>query len=272
MIELEGVCKNTADGTLFSDLNLRVDTGEVLIVSGASSAGKTTLLHLLFGAARPDSGIVNVFGRDVSRLRRSSIALLRRKIGVCPQEIRLLEDRSALENVCIPLEIRALRRKEIRSRAVEALAMVGLALVVDEPAARLSSGQRRLVAFARAVVGEPEILLVDEPTNDLDSIRKDELCSLVEEMRAKNATCILTTNDTQVIGAAALCGWRHQELRGGKLQVVDFQIPTAAETDVSNGVPNVVPFPYAWGGSGVSPTNDGVARDLSGAALGGFAE
>lgn len=251
MIELEGVCKTIAAGELFEDLNLQVESGEVLILSGASGAGRTTLLNLLYGAARADSGSVRVFGRDVARLRRSSIALLRRQIGVCPQEIRLLDDRTALENVTIPLEIRSLRRKEIRSRAVEALGMVGLALSVDTVVSKLSSSQRRLVAFARAAVGEPQILLADEPMNDLDSIRKDELCSLLDELRTKKTTCLVTSNDTQVLGAAALCGWRHQELRGGTLNVVDFEIPDrAADLEASDGVPNVVPFPYAMGGLG----------------------
>lgn len=251
MIELEGVCKSTPSGKLFDELNLNVGTGEVMILSGASGAGKTTLLDLLYGAARADAGRVCVFERDVARLRRSSIALLRRQIGICPQEIRLLDERSALDNVSIPLEIRALRRKEIRTRAAEALGMVGLALHVDTLVNRLSSSQRRLVAFARAVVGEPQILLADEPMNDLDSIRKDELCSLIDELRTKKTTCIVASNDTQILGAAALCGWRHQELRGGKLTVVDFEIPERAATEeTSDGVPNVVPFPYAMGGLG----------------------
>jgi ABC-type ATPase involved in cell division len=264
MIELEGVdltLRGRREISLFRGLSLKVAAGEVLLLSGASGCGKTALLDLLIGTRQPDAGTVKLFDRDIARLRRSSLAFLRRLIGVVPQEILLLDDRTALDNVALPLEIRAVARTEIRRRATDALSTVGLAHAIDAPVATLATSERRLVALARALVSEPSMVLADEPTSDLDSIRKDELCSLIDELRTKQTTCVITTNDPQLLGTAALCGWRQCELRGGVLHAGDHDLFAAsapesrdADHDVDIDVeepevaPNVVRFPYAAGG------------------------
>src|SRR6266545_5076693 len=112
-------------------VSLTVEEGAFVLLTGPSGAGKSTLLKLIFAAERPDDGRVLLFGRDISRLRRSSIPYLRRNIGVVFQDFKLLPERSALENVTIALEIRALARRVMRDRAADALAAVGLAWKLD---------------------------------------------------------------------------------------------------------------------------------------------
>src|SRR5262245_26890333 len=127
MIALEGVTKRFGrhgEVIALDGVSLTVAEGELVLLTGPSGAGKTTLLRLLFAAARPDAGRVSVFGRDLGRLRRSSIPYLRRNVGVVFQDFKLLPDRTALENVALALEICALPRRPMRQRAADVLASV----------------------------------------------------------------------------------------------------------------------------------------------------
>src|SRR5687768_1065947 len=169
MIALRSVSlRSRATGAaLFTDLSLELEPGEAALVSGASGAGKTALARLLTAVARPDAGEVHMFGHDVAKLRRSSIALLRRRAAFVPQEMALLERESALANAAASLAVAAVPRAEARARAGAALERFGLGALAAVPVARLSSGQRRLVCLARAAAAEPALLVADDPTAHL---------------------------------------------------------------------------------------------------------
>ncbi len=266
MIEVENVCKRyrgRREVTPLDGVSLRVGRGEVVMISGTSGAGKSTLLRLLYGAEHADSGSVRVFGHNTRRLRRSSIALLRRRIGIVPQELTLLEDRSALDNVAIPLQVRALPRKAVRVQAAEALAHVGLAEAVDESVHRLSHGERQRVAIARALVARPLLILLDEPTSHLSSALAAELVATLDELCSGDASALIATTDRELLAAGTRRGWKHHELCDGQLypvelhrldealaaaheQVVD--VPPAEHAIEIEALPNVVPFPLARAG------------------------
>jgi cell division transport system ATP-binding protein len=218
MISLVGVTKRYGrhgEVIALDRVSLDVAEGEMMLLTGPSGAGKSTLLKLIFAAERPDEGKVLLFGRNISRLRRGSIPYLRRNIGVVFQDFKLLPDRSALENVAIALEIRALPRKLMRDKAADALASVGLAWKLDVSPARLSAGEQQRVAIARALVGEPALLLADEPTGNLDPVLTQDLLMTFEDVHRRGTTVVLATHDLGVMQAGARRGWKRTHLVAG---------------------------------------------------------
>jgi cell division transport system ATP-binding protein len=213
-------------------VSLAVEEGAFVLVTGPSGAGKSTLLRLVFAAERPDEGRVLLFGRDLGRLRRSSIPYLRRNIGVVFQDFKLLPDRTTLENVAMALEIRALPRRVMRDRAADALAAVGLGWKLDARPRRLSAGEQQRVAIARALVGEPAILLADEPTGNLDPDLTRDLLVLFADVHRRGTTILLATHDLQIMLAGEREGLSRAHLTAGR---IDVRRPAAAA--------NVVPFP-----------------------------
>jgi cell division transport system ATP-binding protein len=208
------------------EVSLRVEENDFVILTGPSGAGKSTLLRLMFAAERPDAGRVLLLGRDIGKLRRSSIPYLRRNVGVVFQDFKLLPDRSALENVAIALEIRAMPAKEIRTRAADALAAVGLAWKVDVSPARLSAGEQQRVAIARALVGDPAILLADEPTGNLDPALAQDLLQLFAEVHLRGTTVVLATHDREVVNTGARMGWRRLHLESGRVVMDESPLPS----------------------------------------------
>lgn len=258
MIQLHGVCRRyrgRRQQPVLQGVDLCVQAGEVVLLSGAAGSGKTTLLELVYAAQMPDSGTVEVFGRDLSRLRRSSLTLLRQCIGVVPQTLTLLEDRSALDNVALALEVQAEPRQRMRARAAEALGAVGLACEADTPVSELSSGQKQLVALARALVRGPSILVADEPTTHMDTDGRKTLVQLLATGAADGAVAVVATNDHRLLSMGAHHGWRHVELHQGTLwAIANRDSEHHAQSDTEGGdyesievtvESNVVPFPLA---------------------------
>jgi cell division transport system ATP-binding protein len=245
MIVLEEVSKRFGsrgrEVVALDDVTLTVEEGAFVLLTGPSGAGKSTLLKLIFAAERPDKGRVLLFGRDISRLRRSSIPYLRRNVGVVFQDFKLLSDRTALENVALALEIRALPRREMRDRAADALAAVGLAWKLDARPQTLSAGEQQRVAIARALVGEPAILLADEPTGNLDPDLTRDLLVLFADVHRRGTTIVLATHDLQIMLAGERAGLARAHLNQGRLDLFHPPEPAGDDRD------NVVLFPMNSG-------------------------
>ena len=200
-IELDGVGRLFGRGETevwaLRDVDLRAERGEFVLVKGASGAGKTTLLNLLSGLDAPTHGTIQVAHKDITRLSDKELSRFRNKhIGYVFQAFYLETNRSARENVSVPLVFAGVSATERAERATRMLERVGLADKVEVPASNLSAGQRQRVALARALVNEPELLLADEPTANLDSKTSREILALIRELHERNqVTVVLVTHE-----------------------------------------------------------------------------
>ena len=186
-------------GRAVSDVTFRLRKGEFAFLTGHSGAGKTTLLRMIHVAERPDEGEVRVSGYDTSKLRSKDIAMLRRKIGYVFQDFRLLQDRSAAENVAFALEVTGARRSVIRTKVGRLLAQVGLASKARSLPSELSGGEQQRVAVARALANDPMLLLADEPTGNLDERATRGIYDLFRAINAAGTAVLFATHDADLI-------------------------------------------------------------------------
>jgi lipoprotein-releasing system ATP-binding protein len=197
-------------------LDLEVETGEMVAIVGASGVGKSTLLHLLGGLDRADSGTIRIGDGDVTRLPDAALVAFRnRHVGFVFQFHHLLPEFSALENAEMPLRIARMPATEGRPRARRLLERVGLGDRLDHRPGMLSGGEQQRVAVARALVMQPTLLLADEPTGDLDEETADTLHGLLRDMHAEfGLTSVIATHNPRL---AAACD-RTLRLEGGRLR------------------------------------------------------
>ena len=204
LIETFELCKYYQNGTVVkavNGVNLKIEEGEFSSVVGPSGSGKTTLLNLIGGIDKPTKGRVILDGIEISSLPERKLSELRlRKIGFVFQSYNLIPVLTAFENVEFVLILRGVGKKERREKVMKILRDVGLEELADRPLTKLSGGEQQRVAVARAIVGEPKIVLADEPTANLDSENAIALVELMKKLNEeKGVTFILSTHDIRVV-------------------------------------------------------------------------
>jgi cell division transport system ATP-binding protein len=200
MIRIQGMSKRfDQHHAALVDVDLEIQRGEFVFITGPSGAGKTTLLRMILRQQAPSSGRIVVAGRDVSKLPARRIPSLRRFIGVVFQDFKLIRRKSALENVAYVLNVAGVSRAEQRRRAYNALRSVGLNHKLNALPPVLSGGEQQRVAIARAIVNEPKLLLADEPTGNLDPEMAIEIMRLFREINARGTTVLVATHDRSLI-------------------------------------------------------------------------
>jgi ABC-type lipoprotein export system ATPase subunit len=206
--------KRSLEVVLGMDVELR--RGEFLTLRGASGAGKSTLLHLLGGIDSPSQGEVWLAGRNLATLGRGDLARLRNKeVGFIFQAYYLLPELDALENVCLPARMARTPAAQAEARGRDLLARVGLKDRIEHKPYELSGGEQQRVAIARALINEPDIILADEPTGNLDSHTGEEIINLLCALRdEKQTTLVMATHDARVAARAP----RVMQLVDGQMQ------------------------------------------------------
>ena len=196
------------------DVSIELAKGEFVFLTGPSGAGKTRLLKLIFGAERPSEGQIVVLGRNIVRLGESAVPPLRRKIGVVFQDFKLLPRRTVEENVALALQVTGTPPRETRARVFAILKQLGLQHRRYHHPLSLSGGEQQRVAIARALVNEPEILLADEPTGNLDPELTLEIMDLIASAALRGTTVVVATHELEIVRRY---GKRAVRLEGGRI-------------------------------------------------------
>ena len=200
LIQAVNVSKVFKNGlTALDNINLNIDVGEFVFLTGQSGAGISTLIRLMFREDQPTSGKILIAGRSISRLTERETVALRRNSGVVFQDFRLLEKNTVFDNVAIALKAIEVPKEQIKLRVPEVLEQVGLAGREKDPVINLSGGERQRVAVARAIVNKPMILYADEPTGDLDPQTSMELMQLFVEINKNKTAVIMATHDREIV-------------------------------------------------------------------------
>jgi cell division transport system ATP-binding protein len=200
VIEAVDVSLRYRDGTLaLKCIDLQVSPGEVVYITGPSGSGKTSLLKLLMGIERPASGILKVLGENLAQSGTADLRRVRRLMGPVFQEFKLINGRTAFENVMLGMRFIDITVREMKRNAMFALEMAGLEHKAQVPVEKLSWGERQRVAVARAVARKPALILADEPTGNLDRENAMNILSLLESFRNTRTAVIITTHATHLV-------------------------------------------------------------------------
>jgi cell division transport system ATP-binding protein len=252
---------------LVCEASMRVTGGERVLIVGAAGVGTSRLAAAALGEVALAAGRIEVLGRDVARLRRSSLRLLRRRVGIVPQDLCLLEDRSAQLNVVLPLEIDGIPRSISIERAARVLALLGLEAEAARPVGELAMAARQRVAVARALVREPELVIADHPTSAQDAEGAELVCGALSDAADRGTACLVLGRDPALRAIAERDRWRQLALVHGALRPVsqiamqgialdDLLVDEASSpigTAAAEPAPpsNVLPFPLAARPAGV---------------------
>lgn len=200
------------------DLSFSLEPGSFQFLTGPSGAGKTSLLRLLFLSLKPTRGLINVFGRDSTSLDQRELPAVRRRIGIVFQDFRLLDHLTLYENVALPLRVRGQEETTYRRDVIDLLKWVGLAERIDAHPSVLSGGEQQRAAVARALIDQPELLLADEPTGNLDPTLARRLLRLFVELNRSGTSVVIATHDLTLMDQYDA---RRLVLNEGLLQIYD---------------------------------------------------
>jgi cell division transport system ATP-binding protein len=203
LVRLENVGLRYGHGPeILRNVSFRLEPGGFSFLTGPSGAGKTSLLRMLFLALKPTRGQIRLFGQDVNAFTRTSLPLIRRRIGVVFQEFRLLDHLTTYDNVALPLRVAGQREPAYRADVMDLLSWVGLADQAHAYPPVLSGGEKQRAAIARAVIGKPELLLADEPTGNVDPALARRLLHLFVELNRLGTTVLIATHDLKLVQQA----------------------------------------------------------------------
>lgn len=258
MIQFLGVSKKFAGGSAaLLDVSFKLEQGDFTFMRGASGAGKSTLLKLIYREIEPSSGRILVNGRNVSSIPRKKVPFLRRTIGVVFQDFRLIPRRTIFENISYLPQILGVGLQERKRLAYQTLRRVGLAHRMNSFPMQLSGGEQQRVAIARALINQPEILIADEPTGNLDPDLSWEIMRLFVEINAKGTTVLLATHEPSFVRAI---GGRVLSLDRGRLvgdRVVERQSRLLTDTSVEEDFEDSDNDPEAEGEINREPDEEG---------------
>lgn len=219
MIRFENVGLRYGMGPeILKDVSFHVRPKSFQFLTGPSGAGKTTLLRLLFLALRPTRGLITAFGKDVTAISNQELPFLRRRIGVVFQDFRLLDHMTTYENVALPLRVRGKEEASYRNDVIELLKWVGLGDRIHVLPPVLSGGEKQRAAIARALIDQPEVLLADEPTGNVDPPLARRLLRLFMELNRSGTSVVIATHDLTLMDQVEA---RRMILSGGRLEIHD---------------------------------------------------
>ena len=199
MIEFQNVSYAHSKGYGVNNLNMTIDDGDFTFLIGPTGSGKTTLMRLIYFDLLPDTGLVKVNGKLSTKMSHRKIANARKSIGMVFQDYKLLGDRSLFENIALPLHVLGFSAKDISTRVEEALELVGLEKKEKHLPSELSGGEQQRACLARAIIKEPDILLADEPTGNLDPVASFELVRLLETIHEMGTTILMASHNYNLI-------------------------------------------------------------------------
>lgn len=201
------------------DITFSIEPQSFQFLTGPSGAGKTTLLRLILLALKPTRGLINLFGHDVARIDKDTLTALRRRMGVVFQDFRLLEHLTTYENVALPLRVQGRAEASYRAEVIELLRWVGLGERMHVMPPVLSGGEKQRAAIARALIAQPQLLLADEPTGNVDPTLARRLLRLFVELNKAGTAIVIATHDIALMDQ--FDGARRLVLGDGRLHVYD---------------------------------------------------
>ncbi|MCS7215533.1 MAG: cell division ATP-binding protein FtsE [Thermodesulfovibrio sp.] len=197
MITFQGVYKYYSGVAVLQNVSFSIDKGELVFITGPSGAGKTTLLKLVFGSEFPDEGEVKVANFELSSIRQREIPLLRRVVTFVFQDFRLRQDLTVFDNIALPLRILGEKERDIKPRVLEVLKNLSLRHKADSIVKTLSGGEQQKVAIARAIITNPQIVLADEPTGNLDPHASQDIINLFRRINTMGCTVVIATHNSE---------------------------------------------------------------------------
>ena len=214
MVEFKNISFSYSKDSGVYDIDLKVDDSEFCFLVGPTGSGKSSLLKMIYFDILPSEGEIDVLGYNSKKTRKNSIHKLRKKIGVIFQDYKLLKQRTVYENIALPLHINGVGRKKIKDNVEEALELTDLLDYQDKYPNQLSGGEQQRVCIARAIVKNPELILADEPTGNLDPAAAHKILKILEQINKEGTTIIMATHNYKLISNR---DYRVIELKAGSL-------------------------------------------------------